>query len=136
MSTDSITIPPDVAAHVLFHYGRDGGYQAGSFTTALLAVMGTADPSNLDRLAAGFPDYVAAVTAIQYDPDGVERLQAIVRGDVVSKESADPQCPEALFSPDTGALLRCVQRDHHDWHQTPAGTEWRLPASASTEVPW
>jgi hypothetical protein len=98
MSTDSITIPPDVAAHVLFHYGRDGGYQAGSFTTALLAVMGTADPSNLDRLAAGFPDYVAAVTAIQYDPDGVERLQAIVRGDVVSKESADPQCPEALFS--------------------------------------
>jgi hypothetical protein len=75
MSTSSPTIPPEVAAHVLFHYGREGGYQAGSFTTALLAAMGTADPSNLDRLAAGFPEYVAAVTAIHYDPDGVERLQ-------------------------------------------------------------
>lgn len=136
MNTDSPTIPPDVAAHVLFHYGRDGGYQAGSFTTALLTAMGTADPSNLDRLAAGFPAYVAAVTAIQYDPDGVERLQAIVRGEVISKESADPQCPEALFNPDTGALLRCVQRDRHDWHQTPAGTEWRLPADSSTKAPW
>lgn len=137
MSTSSPTIPPDVAAHVLFHYGRDGGYQAGSFTTALLTAMGTADPSNLDRLAAGFPDYVAAVTAIQYDPDGVERLQAIVRGEVVTKESAAPQCPEALFNRDTGALLRCVQRDRHDWHQTPAGTEWRLPVDdSSTEVPW
>jgi hypothetical protein len=84
MSLSSPTIPPDVAAHVLFHYGRDGGYQAGSFTTALLNAMGTADPSNLDRLAAGFPDYVAAVTAIQYDPNGVQRLQAIVRGEVAA----------------------------------------------------
>lgn len=80
MSTSSPTIPPDVAAHVLFHYGRDGGYQAGSFTTALLSAMGTADPSNLDRLAAGFPEYVAAITAIQYDPAGVERLQDIAAG--------------------------------------------------------
>jgi hypothetical protein len=136
LSTNSPTIPPDVAAHVLFHYGREGGYQAGSFTTALLAAMGTADPSNLDRLALGFPEYVAAVTAIQYDPDGVAHLQAIVQGEAVSKESAAPQCPEALFNPDTGALLRCVQRDRHDWHQTPAGTEWRLPVDSSTKVPW
>lgn len=84
MSTSSPTITPDVAAHVLFHYGRDGGYQAGSFTTALLNAMGTADPANLDRLAAGFPEYVAAVTAIHYDPDGVERLQRIVRGEVAA----------------------------------------------------
>ncbi|MFD1277370.1 hypothetical protein ACFQ51_52390 [Streptomyces kaempferi] len=55
-----------------------------SFTTALLTAMGTADPTNLDRLAAGFPDYVAAVTAIQYDPDGVARLQAIVQGEVAA----------------------------------------------------
>jgi hypothetical protein len=84
MSTSSPTIPADVAAHVLFHYGHDGGYQAGSFTTSLLTTMGMADPSNLDKLATGFPEYVAAVTAIQYDPDGVARLQAIVRGEVAA----------------------------------------------------
>lgn len=80
MATSSPTITPDVAAHVLFHYGRDGGYQAGSFTTNLLNAMGTADPGNLDRLATGFPEYVAAVTAIQYDPNGVQRLQDIAAG--------------------------------------------------------
>jgi len=80
MSTNHPRIPADVAAHVLFHYGREGGYQAGSFTTALLSAMGTADPSNLDRLAVGFPEYVAAVTAIQYDPNGIARLQDIAAG--------------------------------------------------------
>jgi hypothetical protein len=84
MNTSSPSIPADVAAHVLFHYGHDGGYQAGSFTTSLLTTIGTADPSNMDRLAAGFPEYVAAVTAIQYDPDGVAHLQAIVRGEVAA----------------------------------------------------
>ncbi|MFJ7111746.1 hypothetical protein ACIQW4_01030 [Streptomyces albogriseolus] len=84
MHTNSPSIPADVAAHVLFHYGHDGGYQAGSFTTSLLTTIGMADPSNMDRLAAGFPEYVAAVTAIQYDPDGVARLEAIARGEVAA----------------------------------------------------
>jgi hypothetical protein len=136
MSTSSPTIPADVAAHVLFHYGHDGGYQAGSFTTALLNAAGTADPSNLDRLAAGFPEYVAAVTAIQYDPQGVERLQAIVRGEAATEEAPVPQCPEALFNPDTGDLRRCVQRGRHDWHQTHGGTQWRIPADHATDVPF
>lgn len=127
MSTSSPTIPPDVAAHVLFHYGREGGYQAGSFTTALLTAMGTADPSNLDKLAAGFPEYVAAVTAIHYDPDGVERLQRIVRGEEATPEPKAPQCPEALFNPDSGDLRRCVQQGRHEWHETAGGTQWRMP---------
>jgi hypothetical protein len=80
MSLSSPTIPPDVAAHVLFHYGRDGGYQPGSFTEQLLVTMAMADQSNLGRLAVGFPEYVAAVTAIQNDPAGVERLQDIAAG--------------------------------------------------------
>lgn len=93
----STNIPPDVAAHVLFHYGRPGGYQAGSFTTALLSAMGTADPANLDRLAAGFPDYVAAVTAIQYDPNGVERLQDIAAGRCTRCKNDDgPNTPAGL----------------------------------------
>lgn len=136
MSTSSPTIPPDVAAHVLYHYGREGGYQAGSFTTALLHAMGTADPANLDRLAAGFPDYVAAVTAIQYDPDGVQRLQAIVRGEVTAEEASATQCPEALFNPDTGALRRCVQQGRHDRHQTDGGTQWEIPVDSTTDCPF
>lgn len=84
MSTSSPTIPPDVAAHVLFHYGREGGYQAGSFTEQLLTTIGMADPANRNRISLGFPDYVAAVVAIQYHPDGVARLQAIVRGEVAA----------------------------------------------------
>jgi hypothetical protein len=136
MSTSSPTIPADVAAHVLFHYGHDGGYQAGSFTTHILNAAGTADPSNLGRLAAGFPEYVAAVAAIQYDPNGVERLQAIVRGEAAAEEAPVPQCPEALFNPDTGNLRRCVQRGRHDWHETRGGTQWRIPADRATDVPF
>lgn len=80
MSTESTTktaITPEVAAHVLAHYGRDGGYHAGSFTRQLLVTMAMADPANRDRLATGFPAYVAAVTAIEYDPDGTEHLRDI-----------------------------------------------------------
>jgi len=136
MSTNSPTIPPDVAAHVLFHYGREGGYQAGSFTTDLLSAMGKADPTNLDRLALGFPEYVAAVTAIQYDPDGVANLQRIAAGDASAEESPVPQCPEALFNPDTGDLRRCIENGRHDHHQTVDGTQWHIAVDATSEVPW
>ena len=78
------TIPAETAAHVLFHYGRDGGYQAGSFTDQLITTIDMADPGNRDKLAAGFPDYVAAVVAIQYDPQGVARLQEIAAGQVAA----------------------------------------------------
>lgn len=97
MNTSNPTIPADVAAHVLFHYGREGGYQAGSFTTALLTAMGTADPSNLDKLALGFPGYVAAVTAIHYDPNGIERLQDIAAGRCTRcKQDDGPFTPDDL----------------------------------------
>lgn len=134
MNTAPIT--PEAAAHVLFHYGRDGGYQAGSFTTSLLYTIDLADETNRDKLAASFPEYVAAVIAIQYDRDGVTRLQSIARGEEVAEEPAVPQCPEALINPDGGDLRRCVQRGRHDWHQTPGGTQWRVNVDSSTEVPF
>ncbi|MEU0847667.1 hypothetical protein ABZ387_06830 [Streptomyces flaveolus] len=100
MSTTNPSIPADVAAHVLFHYGHDGGYQAGSFTTNLITTIDSADPANTDRLAAGFPEYVAAVTAIQYDPDGVARLQDIAAGRCTRcKQDDGPNTPTGLCEP-------------------------------------
>ncbi|MGW4050852.1 hypothetical protein ACWENA_08460 [Streptomyces sp. NPDC004779] len=77
------TITPEVANHVLAHYGR-GGYQAGSFTEQIIKAIDMADVDNRDKLAHGFPDYVAAVVAIQYDPNGVAQLQAIAAGGQVA----------------------------------------------------
>ncbi|WP_409469122.1 hypothetical protein [Streptomyces sp. HC307] len=79
MSISSPTIPPDVAAHVLAHYGR-GGYPAGDWAESLISLISRADDINRDRFAAGFPEYVAAITAIKYDPQGIERLQDIAAG--------------------------------------------------------
>lgn len=45
----------------------------------------------------------------------------------MAEENPVPQCPEALFNPDTGDLLRCiVPPSRHDLHQTASGTEWRI----------
>lgn len=97
MSTSSPTIPPDVAAHVLFHYGHEGGYQAGSFTTNLITTIDMADPSNKDRLALGFPVYVAACTAMQYDPNAVAYLRDIAAGRCPRCKTEDgPNTPAGL----------------------------------------
>lgn len=129
------TIPAETANHVLFHFGY-GGYQAGSFTQPLIQAIAAADVINQEKLATVYPDYVAAVHAYQYDPNGIANLQRIARGEEAAEEPPAPQCPEALYNPETGDLRRCVQHGRHDWHQTPAGTEWRVPVGPSTEVPF
>lgn len=78
MNTSTPTIPAETANHVLFHFGH-GGYQAGSFTQFLIQAIDHADVINQDKLALGFPDYVAAVVAVQYDPNGVANLQRIAQ---------------------------------------------------------
>jgi len=80
----SSPITADAAAHVLFHYGHDGGYQAGSFTTHLITAIDSADVSNKARLTLGFPEYVAAVNLIQNHRDGADRLRAIVHGEAAA----------------------------------------------------
>lgn len=72
-----LPIPVDVAAHVLFHFGR-GGYQPGSFIEALLVAFGKADHLNRKRLGQGFPEYELAFTMAADDITGIEDLQAIV----------------------------------------------------------
>jgi predicted dienelactone hydrolase len=83
MDTSSPTISAETANHVLFHFGR-GGYQAGSFTTHLLSAFAAADQQNFHHLAEAFPEYGAAVAAIQYDPNGVTNLQTIARGEAAA----------------------------------------------------
>jgi len=70
-------ISPVQARHVLHQFGATGGYQAGSFTTHLLAAIAVADTSNNARLSRGFPGYVAAVGLAQGDVKGIEKLQKI-----------------------------------------------------------
>ncbi|NEC14861.1 hypothetical protein G3I34_21845 [Streptomyces sp. SID8014] len=76
MSTHAtpMSITPEIASHVLHHFGH-GGYEAGTFTRHLLSAMDTADPANLARLGKAFPGYAAAIVGIKYDPDGVEALR-------------------------------------------------------------
>ncbi|MGW7597297.1 hypothetical protein [Streptomyces antimycoticus] len=130
------SIPAETANHVLWHFGH-GGYQAGTFTQHLIRALATADMANKAKLANAYPDYAAAVIAMEYDPDGVANLQRIARGEAVAGENPVPQCPEALFNPATGDLLRCVAPPGgHDLHQTPDGTEWSVPVDSSTEAPF
>ncbi|RZF05984.1 hypothetical protein [Streptomyces albidoflavus] len=79
----NITVPisPEIAAHVLAHFGH-GGYEAGTFTRHLLSAMDSADPANLAHLGEAFPAYAAAVVGIKYDPEGVAFLQRLASGGI------------------------------------------------------
>ncbi|MGW3196251.1 hypothetical protein ACWDBD_17025 [Streptomyces sp. NPDC001118] len=136
MSTSSPTIPAEIARHVLWHYGKDGGHQPGSFTQRLMEAFAAADMVNTAKLANAYPDYAAAFIAANLDPDGITNLQRIAQGDMSTEEPPAPQCPEALFNPDTGDLLRCIQDGRHNWHETPGGTQWRTPVDTTAEVPF
>lgn len=80
MSSNSTAIPPETARHVLWHFGADGGWQPGSFTQRLMEAFAAADVTHTARLAIAYPDYAAAFTAAQYDPDGIANLQRIAGG--------------------------------------------------------
>lgn len=81
MSTSTPMIPPDVAAHVLDHYGEDGGRDGGYWTGSLIRLIATADVDNRDRLAQIYPGHVAAVRAYKYDrAGGIAHLQDIAAG--------------------------------------------------------
>lgn len=71
-------IPPETAAHVLHFYGQTGGKQPGTFTEYLLYAIAHADLENTAKLAEIYPSHVAAMTAAQYDPDGLAALQKAV----------------------------------------------------------
>lgn len=83
MSTTS-TISREVAAHVLSHFGRPGGYPAGDWTESLISLIDRADMTNRAKLLAAFPGYGAAIALAKYDENGIATLQTITRGGVAA----------------------------------------------------
>ncbi|MFJ2676341.1 hypothetical protein [Streptomyces sp. NPDC087525] len=83
MSDTAPTIPAETANHVLYHFGR-GGYDAGNFTKYLIFALTAADMTNKAKLAEVYPDYAAAVIAMEYDPDGAAHLQRIAVGEATA----------------------------------------------------
>jgi hypothetical protein len=80
MSTEA-DITPEVAAHVLSHFGADGGYPASGFKTTLMLAIAQADSVNRDLLARGYPAYVKAFNLAQMTDGGTSTLQAIAARD-------------------------------------------------------
>lgn len=74
-------ISGEIARHVLWHFGADGGYAPGSFTRSLIHTIACADPINAAKLAAAFPGYVVAVGIAQTDEGGIAILQRIAGGE-------------------------------------------------------
>jgi hypothetical protein len=91
MSTEITTIPAEIAAHVLSHFGR-GGYPAGDWAESLITLIDRADMANRAKLLAAFPDYGRAVMFAKYDEEGIATLQRIARGETVAVDS-NPNVP-------------------------------------------
>jgi hypothetical protein len=104
--TAAPAITPEIANHVLFHYGR-GGYQAGNFTTQLISTIAAADMQNMARLALGFPGYTAAVIGMQYDRDALAWLTKLAGGE---GPHACPSCGDTAgpFDLNTGRCEDCL----------------------------
>lgn len=80
MSTNSPTIPPQTARHVLWFFGADGGTQPGNFTMQLLRLIGYARHDDHAKLAALYPAEAQAMRIGQLDSDGIKTLQAVAEG--------------------------------------------------------
>jgi hypothetical protein len=77
MSTQTPAIPAETAAHVIWTFGREGGYRPGTFTQKLLELLAYADEVNTAKLAAIYPAEAAAVRLAKYDENGIDQLQRI-----------------------------------------------------------
>jgi len=75
-------ITPEVAAHVLHHFG-ERGMEPGSYVRNLLMLIARADPQRRRRLALVEPAYVLAVGLAQDSATGIDTLAAIAAGKTV-----------------------------------------------------
>jgi len=79
-ATDALGhIELDDAYHALWAFGdRTNGHQAGGFSEYLIEAISRADRTNRARLAALYPGLVAAITIIQQDPTGMDKLRDLI----------------------------------------------------------
>ncbi|MFI5985106.1 hypothetical protein ACIBEA_30095 [Streptomyces sp. NPDC051555] len=77
MSLETPSIPAETARHVIWTFGREGGYRPGTYTQKLLELLAYADEGNTAKLATVYPAEVAAVRLAKYDEDGMDQLQRI-----------------------------------------------------------
>lgn len=84
MSTNSPTIPPETARHVLWLFGHDGGYQPGTFTQKLIDLLAYAPPVQMAKLGLGYPVETEAVRLAKYDETGIDQLKKIAAGEVAA----------------------------------------------------
>lgn len=80
LSVNSIT--QDDARHVLHYFGKDGGWQGGSFTQKLLELLGIADLENFQKLSNEFPGLATAYLIAADERNGLEILQQIALGNL------------------------------------------------------
>ncbi|MFI8462035.1 hypothetical protein [Kitasatospora sp. NPDC085464] len=76
----AITISPETARHVLWHYDQPGGARPSTHTRHLLMALATCYPGHYARLALGCPEQAAAMWLAANTQDGTARLQAVASG--------------------------------------------------------
>jgi len=84
MENTNTPITPDTARHVLWTFGREGGFRPGSFTQKLIELIASADQANTVRLGQAFPEVTKAVALAKYSEDGIDQLQQIAVGEVAA----------------------------------------------------
>jgi hypothetical protein len=74
-------VTPDIARHVLAHYGQLDDRSAEAFLTPLISAIAHADAVNQGLLATVYPGYVEAVVAAK-SRRGIKKLRQIAGGDL------------------------------------------------------
>ncbi|MFH9816176.1 hypothetical protein [Streptomyces sp. NPDC017230] len=93
---NTVSISAETARHVLFHYGRPGGYRPGSFTRKLMETIDAADVVHTARLRTAYPELVDAMNVAANERDGIDRMNAIANGG--SADEPQPLMPAADLS--------------------------------------
>ena len=70
-------ITQDDARHVLHYFGKEGGWQGGSYTQKLIELLGVADQDNFSKLASVYPGLAAAHYLATTERNGIEILKNI-----------------------------------------------------------